>query len=177
MARQKFPGWNQVLMAERRRFQPQLCDVDGKERRPKGWCDLKQKAMAMIVLAALFIASPVLAAGPSRLTEVAIATPTIISMTATIDLNYISTLTDTGRIYVEIKMTNRAFIQYRGEHDWVRITDSTKCLDWVNSGKSVKIDCSKLGVDNKISVNARIDPDTGIIWARRVLRYQPRIRH
>ena len=130
----------------------------------------------MVAIATVFIASPVLAAGPSRTMEVATGTPTVISMTATIRLDYISRSTDTGRIYVAIKMTNRAFIQYRGKSDWVRITDGTVCLNWVNSSKSESIDCSALNPGDKVSINARIDPDTKIISARRVLRYQPRVR-
>ena len=140
----------------------------------------KLTIVAMVVLAAILIASPALAAGSSQPMEVAkrgpIKQPTIISMTAKIHLDYISSSTDTGRIYVAIQMTNKAFIQYRGEKDWVRITADTKCLDWVKGKKSVRIDCSELSVDDKVSINARVDPKTKVITARRVQRKQPRIR-
>ena len=139
---------------------------------------MKQKliVLAMIVLATVLIASPVLAAGSSRIMEVAKRTPTVISMTATIDSVDLDSRANTGKIDITIRMTNRAFIQYRGRSVEVVIADNTVCLDWVNKSKSVGIDCSALGDDDKISVNARIDPDTKVITARRVLRYQPRIR-
>lgn len=155
-----------------------MCEENGKEISLKGWCNLKQKLtiLAMVVLATIFIATPVLAAGSSRTMEVAKRTPTIISMTATIKTDYISRYTDTGRIYVAIQMTNKAFIQYRGESDWVQITSSTTCLEWVNKRKSIPMDCSDLNYGDKISVNARIDPETKVITARRVWLKQPRIQ-
>ena len=140
---------------------------------------MKQKLtiLAMVVLATVFIASPVLAAGSNRTMEVAKRTPTVISMTATIDSVDLDSRANTGKIDVTIRMTNRAFSQYRGKSAEVVIADNTVCLDWVNKSKSLGIDCSVLKDDDKISVVARIDPDTKIITARRVLRFQPRIRH
>jgi hypothetical protein len=178
MARQIYPGWNQVLMAERRRFQLELCEENGKEISLKGWCNLKQKLtiLAMVVLATIFIATPVLAVGSSRTMEVAKRTPTVISMTATIKTDYISRYTDVGSIYVAIQMTNRAFIQYRGESEWVRITSGTKCLQWVNKRKSIPMDCSDLNPEDRISVNARIDPESKVITARQVWLKQPRVQ-
>ena len=131
--------------------------------------------MATVVLAAIFVATPVLA-GSSRTIEVAKKTPTVISMTATISRDYIDEGTNTGQLYVAIQMTNRAFIQYRGEQDWVRITGRTVCLEWVSKKKSIRIDCSDLDFGDKISVNARIDPNTKVITARRVWLKQPRVR-
>ena len=152
------------------------CAKKGKERiRLKGWCDLKKKLtiVVMVVLAAILIASPVLAAGSSHPMEVANPSPkkqpTIISMTATI-------LTDgTACIDVKIQMTNRAFIQYRGREEPVYIGNAV-CYDWVKGKKSIRIDCSQLAKNDKVSINARVDPGSKMITARRVLRRQPRIR-
>ena len=130
--------------------------------------------VVMVVLAAIFVATPVLAVS-SRNIEAAKKTPTVISMTATIKQDNVDERTDTGQIYVAIQMTNRAFIQYRGQQDWVRITASTVCLEWVNKKKSVQIDCSELDFDDRISVNARIDPNTKVITAKKVWLKQPRV--
>jgi hypothetical protein len=138
---------------------------------------LKQKLtiVAMILMAALFIATPVLAAGSSRIMDVQKKweEPTIISMTATIAIDYISRLANTGKIYVDIQMTNRAFIQYRGQSEWVWITKSTKCLKWVNKGKSIPMACSDLSPTDKVSINAKLIG--GDFYARQVLLYQQRI--
>ena len=138
----------------------------------------KLTIVALVVLAVVLTASPVLAVGsgqPMEVGKVPKKQPTVISMTAKIKQDYISSSTDTGQIYVAIQMTNKAFIQYRGEQDWVKITDNTLCLDWVKGKKSVRIDCSDLGVDDKVSINAKVDPKTKVITARRVQRKQPRI--
>ena len=143
---------------------------------------MKQKltVLAMVAMAALFIATPVLAAGSSRTMEVAKRTPTILSMTATITkLPAISTASQTGTIYVRIYMTNRAFIQYRGQSAEVEISDNTVCLKWANKRKSrlETMACSELGYLDKVSVIARVDPESKEITARRVLLSQKRIRH
>lgn len=127
----------------------------------------------MVVLAAMLIATPVLAAGSSHPREVAKKTPkkqpTIISMTATI-------LTDgSSKIEVKIQMTNRAFIQYRGNVEWVDI-DSAVCYEWLKAKKSRKINCDSLQDGDKVSINARIDPASKAITARRVTLKQPRIQ-
>ena len=143
--------------------------------------------MAMVVLAATLIASPVLAAGSSRTKEVAIKKPTRMFMTATIDQGYINPSTNEGQIYVEIFMTNRAFIQYRGDFAWVKITGSTLCLDWTDKRKSKPepIDCSDLTLDLtteevKVNIKAKVleDPNGNItILAKRVVLKQRSIRH
>ncbi len=76
-------------------------------------------------------------------------------------------------------MTNRAFIQYRGESAEVEIDDNTVCLEWANKRK-LKLEtmnCSALDYLDKISVIAKVDPTSKEITARRVLLYQKRIRH
>jgi hypothetical protein len=100
-------------------------------------------------------------------------------MTATIEIDDINPRTDEGRIYVEIYMTNRAFIQYRGDFTWVKITGTTLCLDWVNKTKSVKIDCSVLSAQDKVNIKAKVieQGEETIIRAIRVVRYQRSIRH
>jgi hypothetical protein len=127
----------------------------------------------MVVLAAILIATPVLAAGSSHPREAANPSPkkqpTIISMTATI-------VTDgSSRIEVKIQMTNKAFIQYRGDVEWVNI-DSAVCYEWLKAKKSKKINCDLLGKDDRVSINAKVDPVSKTITARRVTLKQPRIQ-
>jgi len=138
---------------------------------------LKQKLtiLAMIVLATIFIATPVLAAGSSRTVEVAKRTPTIISMTATILYDDVDDKTNEGKFTVKIRMTNRAFIQYRGEIEDVLIDEDTKCVEWLRYKKSQKIDCSLLDEDDSVSINAKLNLVTGKFTARRVTISQPRI--
>ena len=133
----------------------------------------KLTIVAMVVLAAILIASPVLAAGSSHPMEVAKQgpkkQPTIISMTGTIMQD------GTAQITVKIQMTNRAFIQYRGQTKAVIISGAV-CYDWEKGKKSTRISCSDLAAGDKVSINARVDPATKVFTARRVLRKQPRIR-
>ena len=126
----------------------------------------------MVVLAAVFVVTPVLA-GVGRTTEVAIKQPTRMFMTATI-----TDVTDTG-IEVRIYMTNRAFIEYRGKTVDVEINDDTLCLDWVNKRKSVEVDCSDLDAPDKVNIKAKVIErgDETIIRAKRVVRDQRSIRH
>ena len=78
---------------------------------------MKQKLtiVAMVVLAAILIASPVLAAGSSHPMEVAKQgpkkKPTVISMTGTITWSN----SDKTLIEILVRMTNKAFIVYRGQ--------------------------------------------------------------
>jgi hypothetical protein len=142
---------------------------------------LKRKLtiVAMVVLAAIFIATPVLAAGSSHPREAANPTPkkqpTIISMTATI----LSVGKDT--IDVKIQMTNRAFIQYRRTEQTVRTNGTTKYVLWVNGRPSgTVIGFADLTVGQKVSINARVVPETPesplTFTARRVQVNQPRIQ-
>jgi len=176
MARQTFPGWNQVLMAGRRRIQPELCITNGKEISLKGWCNLKQKLtiLAMVVLATIFIATPVLAAGSSRTMLVAKKwnKPTVISMTGTIVDLAKDPVTGEDRIRIKIQMTNRAFIQYRGETVWVFDASTTKYFLWDGTTRS-PWSYDLLSIDDKISINARVIG--GVFKARRVQVNQPRI--
>ena len=146
----------------------------------------KLTIVVMVVLAAILIANPVLAVGSSRSMEVAKQIPkkrkwknaTVISMTADINMDEDVANTGTGRINVAIKMTNRAFIQYRGEDEWVRITGSTVCIEWLRATKSKRIPCSELVAesmkyDRMISINARLI--NGEFKARRVQMFQPRL--
>jgi hypothetical protein len=131
--------------------------------------------VAMVVLAAILIASPVLAAGFSHPMEAAkkgpIKQPTIISLTGKI----VAENDRDTEIDVAIKMTNRAFIQYRGRTEPVDIS-SALCLEWSQAKKSEVIACSSLGVGDKVSIIARVDPETKDFTARRVQLKQPRIR-
>jgi hypothetical protein len=142
----------------------------------------KLTIVAMVVIAAILIASPVLAAGSSHPMEVAKQgpkkKPTSISMTATIKIDRVDAATNTGRIYVGIQMTNKAFIQYRGDEEWVKITRKTACIEWLKATKSRKIKCSDL-VDKAmddgrmVSIYARVKD--GEFIARRVQISQPRV--
>jgi len=136
----------------------------------------------MVVLAAILIASPVLAAGSSHSMEVAKQgpkkKPTSISMTATINRDEGVVQTGIGWIYVGIQMTNKAFIQYRGEDEWVKITRKTACIEWLRATKSRKIKCSDLvdkamDDDRMVSIYARVKD--GEFTARRVQISQPRV--
>ena len=98
-------------------------------------------------------------------------------MTATILVDSVDEYTNTGKFVVAIKMTNRAFIQYRGEVETVRITDATKCVEWLRYRKSKRIDCASLDEYDKVSIQAKVDPVTKKFTARRVTMKQPRIRH
>jgi len=137
------------------------------------------------VLAAILIASPVLAVGPSTLVEMreaAIKKPTIISMTATIQEDAGSKAvvdSGVGRLSVAIQMTNRAFIQYRGEQGDVDITKTTLCVKWLQAKKSIRIPCKDLVAESvkdglMVSINAKVIGD-GVFQARRVTLYQPRL--
>ena len=134
---------------------------------------MKQKLtiVAMVVLAALFIATPVLAAGSSHPMEVAKQGPkkrqTVISMTGTI-----MSISGT-QIMVKIVMTNKPFVKYRRTTQWVRTTTSTRYILW--DGKTRKyIKFSDLKLYDKVSINAKVK--NGIFTARRVQVRQPRIR-
>ena len=124
----------------------------------------------MVVLAALFIATPVLAAGSSRTMVVAKKwkKPTIISMTGTI----VGLQTDPDKIQIKIQMTNRAFIQYRGDTEWVYDKSTTKYFLWDGTTRDPWA-YEKLLVGDKISINARVIG--GVFNARRVQVNQPRI--
>ena len=104
-------------------------------------------------------------------------------MTATIEIDDIDPGEDNGKIYVKIYMTNRAFIQYRGDFAWVEINDDTTlCLDWVNKRKSKPkpIDCGDLSQWDKVNIKAKVEKDPNgqtIIRAKRVVRKQRSIRH
>ena len=142
----------------------------------------KLTIVAMVVLAAILIASPVLAAGSSRTIEVAKRTPTRMFMTATIETDNIQPGDKEGQVYVKIYMTNRAFIQYRGEFSWVEIDDNTLCLDWVKKRKAklIPLDCGELSKDDKVNIKAKVVEDANgqiTIIAKRVVRKQQSIRH
>ena len=103
-------------------------------------------------------------------------------MTATIETDNIHLGDKEGQIYVKIYMTNRAFIQYRGEFSWVKITDNTLCLDWVNKRKAKlkSLDCGELSKDDKVNIKAKVVEDANgqiTIIAKRVVRKQQSIRH
>ena len=129
----------------------------------------KLTIVAMVVLAAILVASPVLAAGSSHPMEVAklaaIKKPTVISMTGTI-----MSISGT-QLKVKIQMTNKAFIKYRGTTQWVRSTKYTRYILW--DGKTREyIKFGDLAVGDKVSVNAKVA--SGVFTARRVQVRQPR---
>jgi hypothetical protein len=145
----------------------------------------KLAVAAIVVLAAILVATPVLAVGPStsvEMREAAIRKPTIISMTATIQADAGSkdvVATGTGRLSVAIQMTNRAFIQYRGDTGDVDITKTTLCVKWVQAKKSIRIACKDLVAESledglMVSINAKVIGD-GVFSARRVTISQPRV--
>jgi hypothetical protein len=136
---------------------------------------LKRKLtiVVMVVLAAIFIATPVLAAGSSHPTDVKIFAkkkwekPTVISMTGTLDGDPAA-----GTITIEIRMTNKAFIQYRGKTIDVYTDGSTKYFTW--DGKTrLPYSFRELEDGDKVSINARLIGDD--FYARRVQVSQPRI--
>jgi hypothetical protein len=134
---------------------------------------VKQKLtlVAMLVLAAIFIATPVLAAGSSRSMDVGKQGPrkkqTRISMTGTI-----KEVNGTG-IVLLVQKTNKPFIAYRGERVPVD-TDGAACRKWVE-GKSVRTGCSEiLKLDYKVSIIATVDRVYWTFTARRVQLNQPR---
>lgn len=138
----------------------------------------------MVVLAAMLIATPVLAAGSSHPREAANPNPkkqpTIISMTGTIVIDDGVAYSGTGQLYFAIQMTNKAFRQYRGATEWVKINGSTVCILWLKSQKSTRISCSELvsksmDAGTMISINAKVDPKTQEFTARRVQLNQPRV--
>ena len=129
----------------------------------------KLTIVVMVVLAAILIASPVLAAGSSHPMEVAKQgpkkKPTVISMTGTI-----MSISGT-QLTVRIQMTNKAFIKYRGTTQWVRTTKYTRYILW--DGKTRKyIRFGDLAVGDKVSINAKVR--SGVFTARRVQVRQPR---
>jgi hypothetical protein len=128
----------------------------------------------MAVLVTILIASPVLAAGSSRITEVAKkwGKPTIISMTGTIVGLATDPSTGQDKIQIKIQMTNRAFIQYRGATVWVFDTTTTKYFIWDGTTRS-PYSYAQLKINDKISINARVSG--GVFKARRVQVSQPRI--
>ena len=128
----------------------------------------------MVVLAAIIIASPVLAAGTSNAIEVAKQgpkkLPTVISMTATI----FAVDKANKKVYVRIQMTNRAFIQYRGDYEWVQTNSTTKYYSWDGTTRS-PYSFDRLVVGDRVSINATVNPTTKAFTARRVQVNQPRI--
>ena len=131
--------------------------------------------VAMVMLAAILIASPVLAAGPGHPIEVAKRQPTVISLTGRI----LAENRSGTEIDVKIQMTNRAFIQYRGTTQTIDIS-SALCLKWVNRKKSETIDCeADLGPTDTVAIIAKVnrtDPENVTFTARRVQLKQPRIQ-
>lgn len=142
---------------------------------------MKQKLtlVAMLVLAAILIASPVLAAGSSHpLVEKQDPKkwkkPTIISMTG----NF-TALNPDGTYDFWVQMTNKAFLKYRKTTVQVRIKEGTVCILWLRAQKSKRIDCSKLvdeslATGSMVSINAKVK-DNEEFWARRVQASQPRL--
>ena len=129
----------------------------------------KLTIVVMVVLAAILIASPVLAAGSSHSMEVAKQgpkkKPTVISMTGTI-----MSISGT-QIKVKIQMTNKAFIKYRGTTQWVRTTTSTRYILWDGQTRAY-IKFRNLAIGDKVSINAKVR--SGVFVARRVQVRQPR---
>ena len=138
----------------------------------KGWCDLKRKLtiVAMVVLAAIFIATPVLAAGSSQPMEAKQGPKkrqTVISMTGTI-------LSISGtQVQIKIAMTNKPFVRYRRTIQWVKTTTYTRFYSWDGKTRE-RIEFADLVVGDKVAINAKVKD--GIFTARRVQRRQPRIR-
>ena len=132
----------------------------------------------MVVLAAILIASPVLAAGSSRTMEVAKQGPkkrqkqTRISMTGTITwLNSDDTLID-----FLVQKTNKPFIAYRGQTVSVD-TSEALCILWSKPGKSERKPCSEILADGKkVSIIAVVNRTDWTFKARRVQYKQPRIK-
>jgi hypothetical protein len=134
--------------------------------------------MAMVVMAAILVASPVLAAGSSSTAGVRQVAkkwkkPTVISMTGTVLALGVDPDTNAKEaIKIDIRMTNRAFIEYRGKIKWVDTTPTTLYILW--DGKTREyITYDDLKVGDKISINARVYGE--VFKARRVQAYQPRI--
>jgi len=105
--------------------------------------------------------------------EAAKKRPTSISLTGKI-------VEDRGsEIRVAIRMTNRAFIQYRNTTQTIDI-DNALCFKWVSETKSETLDCDEdLGEDDTVAVIARVtrtDSGNVIFTARRVQLKQPRIQ-
>lgn len=131
----------------------------------------------MIVLAAILIASPVLAAGSSNTMEMYQVgkkwkKPTIISLTGEIKE------VRGSEIDVAIQMTNKAFREYRLTKQTIDITDAL-CLEWTNKGKSESFDCAQLDKPDTVAIIAKVDrtdPENVTFTARRVQKKQPRIR-
>ena len=124
----------------------------------------------MVVLAAILIASPVLAAGSSQPMEAKQGPKkkqTVISMTGTI-------LSISGtQLKIKIIMTNKPFAKYRRTTQWVKTTVYTKYYSW--DGKTREpIRFSDLKAGDKVAINAKVKD--GTFTARRVQRKQPRIR-
>ncbi len=128
--------------------------------------------VAMVMLAAIFIASPVLAAGSRYPIEVVKRTPTVISLTGKI-------VEDGGtKIDVAIQMTNKAFREFRLTTQTIDISDAL-CLEWTSEGKSQSFDCDDLAKYNTVAIIAKVSKtDSGEVTftARRVQKSQLRIR-
>ena len=131
----------------------------------------------MVVLAAIFIATPVLAAGSSQSMGAKQGPKkrkkqTRISMTGTITwLN-----SDKTMIEFLVQMTNKPFIAYRGETVSVDTSEAT-CIVWSKPGKSERKPCSEvLGDDKKVSIIAVVNRTDWTFKARRVQYKQPRIK-
>ena len=126
--------------------------------------------MAVVVLAAILIAIPVLAAGSSQPLEAKQGPKkkqTVISMTGTI-------LSISGtQVQIKIAMTNKPFIKYRRTIQWVNVTDYTTFYSWDGKTRE-RIEFDDLVAGDKVAINAKVK--NGIFTARRVQRKQPRIR-
>jgi hypothetical protein len=124
----------------------------------------------MVVLAAILIASPVLAAGSSQSLEAKQGPEkkqTVISMTGTI-------LSISGtQVQIKIAMTNKPFAKYRRTIQLVNTTTYTKFYSWDGRTRE-PITFSDLKVGDKVAINAKVKD--GTFTARRVQRRQPRIR-
>jgi hypothetical protein len=142
---------------------------------------VKQKLtlVTMLVLAAILIATPVLAAGSSHSMDVAKQgprkKPTRISMTGTITAWSI----DRTKIYLLVQKTNKPFIGLKNREVWVIIDENTLCVEWLDGNKSKKIDCGSLDPRNKVSIIATVVDRINWPWtfaASRVQLKQPRIQ-
>jgi hypothetical protein len=144
----------------------------------KGRCRVRKKriVLALIGLACLLLAVPVLAAGAGRDAVLAVkkvprSQHQVISMTGRIE----AVDTANKRIYVTVQLTNKPHLVVRGKTVWVGTTSTTVYYVWKDKIRR-RATFGALAVGQKVSINARVakTATTTTITARRVEVNKPR---
>ena len=134
----------------------------------------KLTVLVLVGLALVLLAGPALAAGSGRTTYVKKTDPYNGRKPHVISLTGKVLKSADNSIYVYIQMTNRPFISYRGDTEWITALSTITYITWEGKTRTIGLPDSGLTylVGKKVSINGRVAD--GKITARRVEVSKPR---